>query len=80
MTHINTGYGHTFRFLPESSLDHYAKPSDAKVLATIRSLGYYVYPAKDGTYRLRAEGHQLVCLSASDALRKATNIFAEALA
>lgn len=79
MTSLSLGFNHKFHFTHESGADHYAKPSDAKVLATIRSLGYYVYPAKDGTYRLRAEGHQLVCMSALDALRKASNIFAEAI-
>lgn len=78
MTSLSLGFNHKLHFTA-SGADHYAKPSDAKVLATIRSLGYYVYPAKDGTYRLRAEGHQLVCLSAADALRKASNIFAEAV-
>lgn len=78
MTSINFDFRDQI-FHPIGGADHYAKPSDAKVLATIRSLGYYVYPAKDGTYRLRAEEHQLVCLSAADALRKATNIFAEAI-
>lgn len=78
MTSLNFGFRDHF-FLPDRPLDRYIRPGDAKVLATIRSLGYYIYPAKDGTYRLRAEGHQLVCLSAADALRKASNIFAEAL-
>lgn len=78
MTALDFGF-RTRAFIRDQAHDNYAKPSDAKVLATIRSLGYYVYPAKDGTYRLRAEGHQLVCLSAADALRKATNIFAEAI-